>query len=316
MEANNPTSPIDTLYEAIYWSIVTISTVGYGDITPITNEGRFVAMLVIIAGIAVLAFTTSLVVSAFTERLDEIKEVKNIEDISKLKHFYLICGYDKVAKELGKKLARKNHVIVLDNRATKIEEAKSDGLVAMQYDPGKVDSYKKLNIEIKTQVKTVLSLYEDDVLNVYTALTIRSIDKDVNILSLLMEDVNRKKLEFAGINHIVYPQNLVGLITRELVGKPAAFEVIKELINEGSTVKIDELIVTARIVDNYPTVGDLNNKRFRVLLLGVYKGAKKQFYFNPIDSTIIEPGDYLLVVGYRVFINEFNLSLQKRANNG
>lgn len=101
MEANNPKSPINTLYEAVYWSIVTISTVGYGDITPITDEGRFVAMLVIFAGISVLAFTTSLFVSAFTEKLDEIREMKTVEDISKIKKFHLICGYEEVAKEVA-----------------------------------------------------------------------------------------------------------------------------------------------------------------------------------------------------------------------
>ena len=74
MEANNPDSPIDTLFESFYWAVVTISTVGFGDITPVTDAGRFVAMIIIIAGVAVLSFTTSIIVSAFTENLDEIKD--------------------------------------------------------------------------------------------------------------------------------------------------------------------------------------------------------------------------------------------------
>jgi len=317
MEANNDASPINTLFDAIYWSIVTISTVGYGDVTAVTGEGRFVAILVITAGIAVLAFTTSLFVSAFTEKLYEIKEIKTIEDVSKLKKFYLVCGYEKVAQEVSCKLAhRGNKIIVLDNDEYRIQKAQKDGFIALHYNPGSVESYKKLNIDIDQQVKAILCLREDDVENVYTALTIRSLNKDVFILSLLMNDTNRKKLNFAGINKIVYPQELVGLITKELVGKPVAFEVIHELRSDSANVMVDEIGVTSRIVENFSTVEELGNKEFRVVLLGIYKHKDDRFYFNPLDSTLIENGDYLLVIGYKVFIQEFEKHLHTKVRHG
>jgi len=317
MEGNNPASPINTFYGAIYWSIVTISTVGYGDITPISHEGRFVAMLVIIAGIAVLAFTTSLFVSAFTEKLDEIKEVKTIEDVSKLKSFYLICGYEQVSREVARKLSLSgNDIIIMDENAERIERAKKDGYTALNYNPGRVDSYEKLNIDMDKHVKAILCLRENDIENVYAALTIRSFNKEVFILSLLMSDSNRKKLDFAGINNVVYPQELVGLITKELVGKPVAFEVIHELRSETADVKIDELGVTQRIVDNFGRVGELGNKDFRVVLLGIYKQKYDRFFFNPMDDTLLEVGDYLLVVGYQIFILEFEKYLHTKVSNG
>ncbi|WP_457747347.1 ion transporter [Sulfurimonas sp.] len=316
MEANNENSTITTMYDAIYWSIVTISTVGYGDETPVTHEGRFVAILVITAGIAVLAFTTSLFVSAFTEKLDEIKEVKTIEDVSKLKKFYLVCGYESIAKEVIRKLiANGNKIIVLDEDLTRIENAKKDGYIALNYDPGDVKSYEKLNIDIDKQVKAVLCLREDDVKNVYSALTLRSVNKNVFVLSLLMNDANRKKLEFAGIDTIVYPQELIGLITKELVGKPVAFEVIHELRSENASVIIDELGVTQRIVDNFTTVKDLGNKEYKVVLLGVYKNTNDRFYFNPLEDTLLEAGDYLLVIGYKVFIKEFEKHLHTKVKH-
>jgi len=317
MEGNNPDSPIETLFEAIYWSIVTISTVGYGDMVPVTHEGRFVALLVITAGISVLAFTTSLFVSAFTEKLDEIREIKTIEDVSKLKKFYLICGYENVSREVARKLSKSgNDIIIMDENAERIEQAKKDGYTALNYNPGRVESYEKLNINIDKNVKAILCLRENDIENVYAALTIRSISKDVFILSLLMSDTNRNKLDFAGINTVVYPQELVGLITKELVGKPVAFEVIHELRSENADVQIDELGVTQRIVDNFPTVGELGNKDFRVVLLGVYKHKADRFYFNPLDETVLEVGDYLLVVGYQVFILEFEKYLHTKVRNG
>lgn len=313
MEANNPNSPINTLYEAVYWSIVTISTVGYGDVVPITDEGRFVAMSVILAGISVLAFTTSLFVSAFTEKLDEIRENKSMEDIAKVKKFYLLCGYEETAREVALSLHKKHkRIIILDENLDHTIKAKKDGFIALNYDPGSIESYKKLNIDIGTQVKSILCMKSDDVENVYTALTVRSINKEVPILSLLMNEVNRKKLQYAGVNEIIYPQELVGMIVKELVGQPVAFEAIHELRSEESNIIIDELVITESILENYVMVGELDNKRYRIVVLGVYKKNNGYFYFNPLDDTLLEEGDYLLVIGNRVFISAFEKSLHAK----
>lgn len=316
MEANNPDSKINTMYDSVYWSIVTISTVGYGDVVPVTSEGRFVSMSVIIAGIAVLAFTTSLVVSAFTEKLDEIKENKIIENISKLNIFYLICGYSLVAKQVAHRFKQDNfNVIILDESLECITRAKKDGLVALNYDPGNIESYEKLGINMFTQVKAVLCLKEDDVENMYTALTVKSINKDIYTLSLLINDTNRKKFEFAGINEIIYPQELVGMVTKEFIGQPVAFEAIHALRSDQTNVNIEEIIVTERIAKNYPTVKNIENKKFRIVLLGVHKNIHGRFFFNPIDSTLLEQGDYLLVIGFSLFIKEFERHLNKRSDS-
>lgn len=316
MEANRADSPVNTLFDALYWAIVTISTVGFGDIVPVSSEGRFVAIIVITAGIAVLAFTTSLFVSAFTEKLEEIKEIKTIENVSKLKKFYLICGYENVAKEVVSKLVKNGHnIIILDEELQRVENAKIDGYTALHYNPGSIESYKRLDIDLAKQVKGVLCLRENDVDNVYAALTVRSLNKDVMILTLLNNDANRNKLEFIGINKIVYPQELVGLITKELVGKPVAFEVIHELRSENSDVIIDEIGITQRMVENFPTVAELNNHKYSIILLGVYKHEKDHFYFNPLESTLLEAGDYLLVIGYQVYIKEFEKYLYTKVSN-
>ncbi len=313
MEANNPDSPIETLYEAFYWSIVTISTVGYGDIVAVSKEGQFVAVVVILAGIAVLAFTTSLFVSAFTEKIEDIKESKTIQDISKIKSIYILCGYGNIAKEVAKKLKNTNfHIIIIDKSFKKIEEAKKDGLMALNYNPGSIDSYKKLNIDMSSNVKAILCLQEDDVANVYTALTVRSIDKNVYIMSLLLNSANKSKLLYSGVNELLYDKEFVGLVAREYVGQPVAFEAIHAIRSENSLIKIDEIAVTERIATNISFVGKLENVRFRVVLLGIQKKSSARFLFNPINSTILETGDILLVMGNYMFVREFTKYLSKK----
>lgn len=313
MEANNPSSPVNTLYDAIYWSIVTISTVGYGDVTPITDAGRFVAMFVIIAGVTVLAFSTSLVVSAFGEKIDEIRETRIVNSLTSIKQFYIICGYESIAKEVAKKLSKsKFNLIVLDESEERINEARKDGFWALNYDPGSIESYKRLEINFDTQVKAILCLREDDVENVYTTLTVRSFSKDVKILSLLMQQSNRKKLHFAGANEILYSKELVGMVARVYVGQPVAFEIIHALRSEFTSINIEEIYISERISKNYAYVKDLENVKYRIVLLGIYKDKTKRFFFNPIDDTLLEEGDYLLVIGNSLFIKEYEKYLKKR----
>jgi len=313
MEANNPSSPINTLFDAFYWSIVTISTVGYGDITPVTQAGQVVAMFVIVAGIGVFSFTTSLIVTSFTEKLDEIKSVKLIDDISKIKEFYLICGYENISKEVAKKLVKNNKVIIIEKDKDKADRAKKDGFVSVNYDPGSIETYKKLRININTQVKSILCLSYNDVENVYTALTVRSISKDVFILSTLKNKGNKSKLDFAGVNEVVYEKELVGIVAKEFVAQAVAFEAIHALRSNFNNIDIHEILITERILENYIMVSQLKNKKYRIILLGVYKNINKRFFFNPMDTTLLELGDYLLIAGNRQFIKDFTVSLQKKA---
>ncbi|HEX5623784.1 MAG TPA: ion transporter, partial [Sulfuricurvum sp.] len=176
MEATNPKSPINTLFESVYWSVVTIFTVGYGDMVPVTPEGRSVAMIIIVSGIAVISFATSIIVTAFTEKLDEIKEEKMIDDVGKLEEFYLVCGYSALTNEVVHRLRKASkHIVILEKDPLKAKEAQSDGLFVLNFDPASLHTYQTIRARFENQIIAVILLEESDVANIYTALTIREL---------------------------------------------------------------------------------------------------------------------------------------------
>jgi len=312
MEANNPASPINSLFDAFYWSIVTISTVGYGDVTPITQEGQSVAVLVIISGIAVISFATSIVVTAFTERMEEIRENKMLSDIRKLKHFYLVCGYGEVARQIASKLHRKGrNVVVLDTDESRIQMAKENKLYALAMDPAALSTYKSIGVDLSSQVSAVLLLRDSDVLNVYTALTIRHMTHSVKLLAVLHDKGNRRKLQLSGVQNIVYAQEVVGILSREYSGKPIAFETMNLLRAESSSTDMIEIMVDEIMAKRVKKVVDLEMRRRRLLLIGLSKISVEAFVFNPDDDVEIEQGDMLIVVGEISMLNEFKLDIHK-----
>ena len=313
MEANNPESRINTLFDAVYWSVVTIFTVGYGDFVPVTHGGRIVAMMIIVSGIAVISFATSIVVSAFTEKLDEIKEEKFIDNVNALKRMYLVCGFSPLAHEVIRKLHKRHlPILVLEKDPLKVVLARKEGLLALTYDSASLHTYNLLKINFDHQVEAVILLHESDVANIYAGLTIRELTKAVPLYSILHHPGNRKKFSLAGITHIVNTHELVGSMSRIIAHQPVAFEVIHALRSEQTSTIIDEIILDSSISDRFYKL--LEDPLFyqRVSVLGIFSTLTQKFYFNPHPDIQIKPGDVAIVIANRNLIDEFRAKLHRR----
>jgi len=109
---------ISGFFDSVYWALVTMSTVGYGDITPQTNEGRIVAIVLIIAGLGVISFFTSIIVSAFGEKIHEIRAHRAYAEVERNRVDTLVCGFGRVGQVVAERLARDNRAfVVVDPRA-------------------------------------------------------------------------------------------------------------------------------------------------------------------------------------------------------
>lgn len=313
MEATNPDSPIDTLFEAVYWSVVTIFTVGYGDMVPTTTEGRTVAMLVIISGIAVISFATSIVVSAFTEKLDEIKEDNLIDDVRAMERFYLICGYSHLAYAVVERFKKTNkQIVVIETDPAKIKQAQSEGMVVLNFDSSSLHAYHSMQIHLDKQVIAVILLQESDVANIYTALTIRELSKQVPLSCVLHYPKNRKKLSLAGIDQVINPHELVGIISKKVGTQPIVVDAIHALQSGHGGTMIDEIVLDSGMSKRFYEL--LLHPLFyrRLSMLGIYQTRLENFVFNPDASFEIIPGDVAIVVANHSLINEFRDLLHKK----
>ena len=313
MEANNPESRINTLFDAVYWSVVTIFTVGYGDFVPVTHGGRIVAMMIIVSGIAVISFATSIVVSAFTEKLDEIKEEKLIDSVNALKRMYLVCGFSPLAHEVIRKLHKRHlPILILEKDPQKVALARKDGLLALAYDSASLHTYNVLKINFEHQVEAVILLHDSDVANIYTGLTIRELTKTISLYSILHHPENRKKFSLAGIDHIVNTHELVGRMSKIIAYQPVAFEVIHALRSEQTSTVVDEIILDSTVSDRfYKLLEDpLFYQRFSVL--GIFSISTQKFHFNPHPEIKIQPGDVAIVIANRNLIDEFRTKLHRK----
>jgi len=270
--------------DAIYWALVTISTVGYGDISPVTELGKVVSMFGIIFGIAMISFVTSVMVSAFSQRFDELRNQDSINSVNKMHNVVIINGYGHLGATIAKKL--KIHKIyepvIIENDEDKATMAQQDGYQVIHADG--------------SSAKLIKTLYERG--NIAAMLTLRSSDIDNIYFILNAKSVYAKSVVYSRMNQIeLQPQyeatKVDGLVEPYAVIDTKAFNYLKKHSEEekknifffGYTHKSRHICKELKEAGIEVTVYEIDNSR--------YEAAKTDGFTNVIfiDKTNGESPD-------------------------
>jgi voltage-gated potassium channel len=322
-EHKEPNSQIKSLFDTFYWAVVTISTVGYGDITPQTVGGRFVAMTLILSGLGVLSFFASIIVAAFTEQMHILRENRTYSELRLYKNFVIICGFGRVGQEIAWQLQKdKQRFIVIDNSIDNIHLAKRHGFLAIHDDASR--NRVLLNAGINRGASTVVCTTGDDVANVYVTLSSRYLNPTIRIISRVNHHNNAKKMEQAGADHIIQPFQIAGLLAAEYVGQPVAVEAILGILQERKHILMDTLVVYEGSILEGKSILEIGFEQRKLSLVGIistnelhqkhrnrYHVKHQHFYFNPEKHFICRKNDILLVLGREMSIEYFREQIEK-----
>lgn len=317
-------SDIHNLFEAFYWAIVTLASVGYGDITPHTMGGRIVAMILIFTSIGILAFFTSILISAFNEKMPELRENKISTDLERYHKFIIICGFGRVGQEIARQLSKdKQNFIVIDKDLNNIHIARKLKYLAIHNDASRNDVL--LNAGINRGASAILCITGDDVVNVYITLTGRHLNKDIHIISRANRHENQNKLYQAGADNVILPFEVAGLLAAEFMGQPVAFEAISGILQEQSDIVMETVPVTEKSPLDNQQIGLLDLQQRKLSLLGVisanpihlkhknkYRVKQQHFYFNPEENFILRHGDILVILGRKYGISHFRNQMEQQ----
>jgi voltage-gated potassium channel len=314
---------IDTIFDAIYWSVVTLSTVGYGDITPQTPEGRVVAFALIVSGIGVVAFSTSIVVAAFQEKLGDLREYRVFSELERGRRYTVLCGFGEVGQVVAAKLHEaRRRFVVLEQDEDKVRLAAKRGYLVVRGDAADNELLETLGV--RDRAHTLVCVTGDDVKNVFVTVSARRMNEGLRIIARAGTKEVVRKLTLAGANHVVSPSEIVGLMGAEYVGRPAAFEAIYGIMRGERDITLEAV----RVEKNAPVCGssvkELDFPRRKLLLFGVITTRDWRvqevellyplegefcFAFKPPPDFRIQQGDVLVVFGYEMSLVHFRREL-------
>ena len=296
---------INSLFDAIYWALITISSVGYGDISPVTDGGRVVAMLIIISGIAMISFVTSVIVSSFSEKLTELKENRLIEEVNKRGEFMIICGYGQMTRMFLRFYAKeyKNRYIIIEKDKNSVSLAIKEGYRAIQDDASRHDVISKFSANYENI--TLLALTGSDISNIYITLNARSLSRRIKVITRASSESMEKKARLAGANFVVKPSLIANRMLFTAITQPVMYNAIYAILTGRSLAQFDEVKVVYHQKLLHKKIEEIPFNKHKLLIIGLQAGADGEFIFNPPAGLHLQEEDILLIMGRSVSIDYF-----------
>jgi voltage-gated potassium channel len=235
----HPGQPLSIL-AAIYYSAVTLSTTGYGDIVPVTDTARLIQTVLItpirVVFLIVLVGTTLEVLTERTRMHWRITRWR-----SKMAGHVIVIGFGSkghaVARTLSESGTPRESIVVVDSSAEAIAEANSGGLVAVTGDGTRRAVLEQAEIQRASQV--VIAVHRDDTA-VLIALTARQLNPTVTIVAAVRERENQALLRQSGADHVVMSSDAAGQMLAISALRPAAGRVVADLLDHGSGLDLVE----------------------------------------------------------------------------
>jgi len=287
-EFNQSSSNINTVWDGVWWAIVTMGTVGYGDKYPVTVGGRLVGIFLIFAGVGLMSLFTATIASAFVER--RMREGRGLETIKTRDHI-LICGWnehtDKVVQGLTTFGAFKDRTIVLINELA-VEEIESLRLKYSRFnikflrgDYVHEEVLRRANI---SQAKFVLLMADQsgghsrersDERTTLAALTVKSLASQVKTIAELLDGENRPHLQRANVDEIIVRGEHVGSLLASATSSPGLPRVISSIVSLGDRNKLWRARIPATYVNRpFKELATYYREESQAILIGVIKERK------------------------------------------
>ena len=194
------------IYDSIYYTIITLATVGYGDIIPITPLQKIFSVTLALSGVGILAYIVTFIISSVTQNLHDMRSGRIMErKLAEMENHYILCGFGRVGVAVYEELMKRNQkVIIIEKEEEKLEDIEeNDNVIALHANATEDKTLKKLNIDKSLGVIVATG---SDVDNLFIVLTTRELYKDSWIISRASKKENVSRLKHAGANKVISPE--------------------------------------------------------------------------------------------------------------
>lgn len=289
-----------TWFDAFYMTIITVATVGYGEVKPLTDSGKIFTALLILTSFGTFAYAVSSITKFVFEGEfnDFYKNRKLNSTIEKLSDHVIICGYGRNGRQAAQVLKKHNQRFVVvenDQKLTSTLNHKHSDLI-VSGDGTQDEILIKAGI---MRAKALITTLPVDADNVFIVLTARNLNKNLTIISRASEDNSDTKLKIAGANNVIMPDRVGGAHMASLVMKPDVIEFIDTITAEGgNNISLEEISFT-----NMPdalkdkTLKDLEIRNKSGANIIGFKTATGEYIINPSADTQIIANSKLFVLG-------------------
>jgi voltage-gated potassium channel len=297
-----------TLGEAFFMAVITISTVGFNEVRPLSDLGRIFTAFLIIFSFSTFVYAVTSISNYILNGEYKVyfKDLRINKKVSKISKHTIICGYGRNGTQAATELKSHNrkYVVVEQDKELSEELRGEHDIPFVEGDATLEKTLEKAGIETAAALITTLPKDAD---NLFVVLTAREMNPNLLIISRASKDNSDKKLKRAGANNVIMPDKIGGAHMASLVIKPNVIEFMDYIMGQGSnSVNLEEITF-----ENLPN--ELKNKSIRELGIRDKSGAnivgfrtpEGEYIINPSPDTVITPQAKIFVLGTLEQINSF-----------
>jgi voltage-gated potassium channel len=284
-------------FDGFYMVLTTITSIGYGEIHPLSHAGRLFNSFIIITGVGLVLMLVGGASRTLLEfELQSVFGRRRMErEISRLTGHYIICGAGRVGRSAARELARKPlPFVVVDTSEEKLRKYSSEGWLTLAGDATLAKVLQQANIE---KARGLVAATTTDAINIYIVLAARSLNPTLKIIARASEEDAEKHLLTAGADSVVSPYNFAGYRIAQTFMRPNVVDFFDTAMNKQQHLEIEEINVGdgARVAGQ-TLEGSRIRQEMGVIVLAI-KSEKREMRFNPPPDEVIHPGDHLIVMG-------------------
>jgi len=292
-------------FNALYQTVITISTVGFMEVEPISRAGRVMTIFTILFSITLLTYFFSEVVTIMVEgRINKLLRGRKMENkINRLKDHFIILGYGKMGSQIAYEFKQLNvPFVVMDINPQAFEHENTDGLLWITGDATKEEDLLRCGIQ---RARGLVSVLSDDQYNVYAVLTARGLNSTIRIVTRADEYESERKLKRAGADHVVSPFKIGGSRIVSVMLRPSITHFLDGLSRaEEIRLTLIEVEIERGSELEGKTIGDTGITNIsESIIVGLRRPTQPIVIRPPID-TRLQAGDQLVLMGQIEALNK------------
>ena len=285
-------------FDAFYMAAITMTTVGYAEVRPLSHAGRVFNSVFMILSASLLLLSIGIVTQTVIElqfgNLLEKRRAKKM--IAKLKNHYIVCGFGRVGRGAAAELHQAGaSLVVIDRREERVEWAMRSGYLACLGDSTRDETLKDVQIHTAAGLIAALATDAD---NLFVVISAKSLNSRIRVAARAAEEEAERKMKQVGADSVFAPYVMTGTRLAQSLLKPHVHQFLDfATTNIGLNVSIEQLEVSVRSDIQGKSLADLRiRSELKVIVLAIRR-ADGTMVFNPPAEAVIEASDYLIVMG-------------------
>jgi len=307
-------------FDAFYMTLMTLTTVGYGEVHPLSFGGRVIASSLMLGGVAIVFVSIGVLVDVIVklELADYFGRRRRESMLDKLTGHYIVCGAGRVGRSVIYELRRSGvPILLVDSDTNRAQWGIQEGIPTLVADATKDETLERARVGL---AKGLVAAIASDAENVYVTLSARVLNPKLLIAARASDDQSEEKLRRAGATTVLTPYTFIGHRLAQSMLRPhvlSFLDVASAFSGQGDLeIETEQLQISKESPLCNRTLEEARVRQAYGLIVLALKKGTDNMLFNPEASTRVEAGDVLIAMGQRGQLKRLGMELKSEAAKG